>query len=767
MRTKFGKKILPVFLSFLLLIGLLPTMAFAAENMESQTLEISTAEQLVAFSKAVNTGEYDENAAAVVSLTADIDMTGMEWTPIGKSDSQGNIEHAFSGTFNGNGHKIYNLDFAPTYGDGMLQGLFGYVDGGTIQNVTVEGTAYLVNGSKMNPVYFGTVAAYAVNTKIINCTSDLVFDNHGFAFNGSYVGGICGYAIASSIDRCANLGQFTFSKSSGVVDVYVGGICALAENGSIVSNCWDEGDAVVATRYYGGISANVFGDSHVLNCYSTGIIKPVCKNMAQNYAGIVGGLTGSASVKSCYFSGTIDTSEYQNDNWPCFVGGIVGYVQSVNNQTPVYENNYSRTQTTTCGDLPVYGNVEDGVLKTQEEMLSEAFVTELNAGGGNYSFCSGATPVIPPLTYTITITGGEGGTASANATSASAGTEISLSVSPADGYHFKEWNIEPAVVIENNQFIMPYDDVNITAVFENHVYNQEIADEKYLKSAADCETPAIYYKSCICGAFSETAGTFTNGEATGHDWGDPAWNWSEDGTTATAVFTCKNDSSHTVRPEVTMTEKTTSATCTEDGSIIYIASVTLEGTTYTVSNPVSIAATGHSKTYYEAVAPTCTTDGNIEYWYCSNCKKYFSDEGCQNVINKEDTVDEATGHSKEHHAAVAPTATEPGNIEYWYCSVCDTYFADEALTKVISQADTILAPTGGQEPSKLEESTPTTPSEPPTDTTTPTGGDQTGDTNAPQTGDDSHIALWMAVMLAAGTALTGTLLYSRKKKCSK
>lgn len=58
------------------------------------------------------------------------------------------------------------------------------------------------------------------------------------------------------------------------------------------------------------------------------------------------------------------------------------------------------------------------------------------------------------------------------------------------------------------------------------------------------------------------------------------------------------------------------------------------------------------------------------------------------------------------------------------------------------------------------------PSEPPTDTNKPSG-DQTDNTTSPETGDDSNIALWIAVMLAAGTALTGTVLYSRKKKYSK
>ena len=54
----------------------------------------------------------------------------------------------------------------------------------------------------------------------------------------------------------------------------------------------------------------------------------------------------------------------------------------------------------------------------------------------------------------------------------------------------------------------------------------------------------------------------------------------------------------------------------------------------------------------------------------------------------------------------------------------------------------------------------------PTDTDKPSG-DQTGDTTSPETGDDSNIALWITVLLAAGAALTGTAVYSRKRKYSK
>ena len=77
-----------------------------------------------------------------------------------------------------------------------------------------------------------------------------------------------------------------------------------------------------------------------------------------------------------------------------------------------------------------------------------------------------------------------------------------------------------------------------------HDFTAETADEKYLKSATDCENAAVYYKSCaICGLSSkgmEGEATFTSGNILGHDWG--AWTSNGDGT---HTRTCKRDTSHT------------------------------------------------------------------------------------------------------------------------------------------------------------------------------------------------------------------------------
>lgn len=80
-----------------------------------------------------------------------------------------------------------------------------------------------------------------------------------------------------------------------------------------------------------------------------------------------------------------------------------------------------------------------------------------------------------------------------------------------------------------------------------------------------------------------------------HTWGNPVWNWSEDGKTCTVTFTCQNDETHKETPAVTVTSAVkTPATCTETGVTTYTAIVELNGQTYTDTKEVAdIPATGH------------------------------------------------------------------------------------------------------------------------------------------------------------------------------
>ena len=103
--------------------------------------------------------------------------------------------------------------------------------------------------------------------------------------------------------------------------------------------------------------------------------------------------------------------------------------------------------------------------------------------------------------------------------------------------------------------------------------------------------------------------------------------------------------------------------------------------------------------HYPEVKVSCTNDGYEEYWQCEHegCGKLFSDESCTTVI-PEPIVHTAADHRAEHLKHVAekePTCVEPGNINHWYCSVCNRYFSDSTASHEYT-ADEVIIPATGQ-----------------------------------------------------------------------
>ena len=88
-----------------------------------------------------------------------------------------------------------------------------------------------------------------------------------------------------------------------------------------------------------------------------------------------------------------------------------------------------------------------------------------------------------------------------------------------------------------------------------------------------------------------------------------------------------------------------------------------------------------------AVAPTCTVNGNVAYYQCSRCNSYFDAD--KNPITS--IVAPATGHVIQHHAAVAATCVAEGSKEYWSCANCDAKFADKdgknPITSIVTPID--------------------------------------------------------------------------------
>ena len=194
--------------------------------------------------------------------------------------------------------------------------------------------------------------------------------------------------------------------------------------------------------------------------------------------------------------------------------------------------------------------------------------------------------------------------------------------------------------------------------------------------------------------------------ATGHAYGEPVWKWNDD-FTASATFTCANDTSHveTVNAAVT-NEVTTAATCKADGVRTYTAKVTFEGKEYTDTKTEVIPATDHDTELVGAKDATCTEDGYTGNEVCKVCQ----------AVVKQGEVIPALGHDYKDGK----------------CSRCG---AEEPTTPV--------EPGKPQQPEK-----PTTP-------------------DTPATGDSSNMtALWV-VLAVAGLgiiALVVLLVTKRKNK---
>ena len=382
------RKILSLLLSFTLCLTLLPMAAFAEEP---DKISITTVDELLQFAKAVDNGEYDDKTDAVVSLDADLDLTGVAWKPIGSVfDGDGNLLHYFSGKFYGNGHTISNLDFSKNYGKAEYPffGFFSVAYGAEISGLTIQGKLDVSNSGDVY-FFFGTVAGVAENSKISDCVSDVSFTDTDKYINGTAA--LCGYAINSTIEHCQNKGNF--SVTTDTTSLQMGGIVGVADN-STVQYCANTGDMTSWTPCTGGIVGQLFQNSKIINCYSTGKMVPLGKGTT-DFGGIAGIVGAGTEIRHCYFAGEMDLSKYTATTPYKRLGGIAGGVSS---DTPVFENNYFM-ETENVPACFKYQNA--GTEKTLDFMKTEDFFNEITAAGGNYRFNSNGTPLLPAPKYTV------------------------------------------------------------------------------------------------------------------------------------------------------------------------------------------------------------------------------------------------------------------------------------------------------------------------------------------------------------------------------
>jgi hypothetical protein len=404
----------------------------------------------------------------------------------------------------------------------------------------------------------------------------------------------------------------------------------------------------------------------------------------------------------------------------------VSCVLTDNNDDVKYYGKLADSSSAASGNLSVpLTGVTDGTYTLQ------IFSEEAN-GYLCTDFCS------EPVTMTVTVSDGSGTVSNFN------GTVVhehnwSDTWSSDGSCHWHECTADGCPVTDNSQ----------KDGYAAHTYDQQVTSDTYLASAANCTEPAEYYYSCICGA--KGTETFTDGTPEGHKWSN--WASNGDDTHSRTCSVCQaTEQQDCSGGTVTCTDKAVCEVCGEEYGEVNAARHT--NLVKTESKPA-----------------THLTDGNIEYWYCSECGKYFKDEAGTIEISLEDTVvpklpdhiTDGTGwysnemghwnicecgeklneaaHTFEWVTDKKATATEKGS-KHEECSVCG-----------YEKAAVEIPATGTTED----------PSEPLTDTDKPRG-DQTGNITSAETGDDSNIAIWIAILLAVGVALTGTAIYRRKGK---
>jgi hypothetical protein len=237
--------------------------------------EISSAQDLVDFAARVNGGETNANAV----LTADIDMSGKSWTPIGAD-----VNKPYAGNFDGDGYTISNLRIT-TISTSKLDdvpysfvGMIGYMKGGGVQNLTLNG--------------------------VVDVTCD--FNVSGHTFSGLLVGQM----QDSIIYNCKIQGSVKFTVSA--VPASLGNLCCASLGGmlglgqhSIVIGCGNEASVTTAGEYMvaagglvGYLSAGYDFPMCLLNSYNTGSVDVY----AQNAGGLVGVLTDDAVNNYCSLS---------------------------------------------------------------------------------------------------------------------------------------------------------------------------------------------------------------------------------------------------------------------------------------------------------------------------------------------------------------------------------------------------------------------------------------------------------------------------------
>ena len=225
---------------------------------DGKTYEVYNAEGLKNIAELVNEEwKLDIN----ITLTNNIDLTGIDWTPIGKDDNK-----AYTGTFDGNGKTITGLTVTRS---NRYTGLFGFIKG-TVKNVVLTE---------------------------VNITS------------GTFVGGVAGWSFGGNIENCSVSGSVSGSSGSDV-----GGVVGYQQVGSI-TGCSSSATVKGTERAGGVVGVTNGGTTPLTACYATGNVTVENDGTSNAWAGGIVGMNGTGTLIACYAAGNVSGN---------IVGGAVG-----------------------------------------------------------------------------------------------------------------------------------------------------------------------------------------------------------------------------------------------------------------------------------------------------------------------------------------------------------------------------------------------------------------------------------------------------------
>ena len=300
---------------------------------DGKTYTVYNAEGLKNIAKLVNEeGKTDIN----ITLTDNIDLTGIDWTPISKDDNK-----AYTGTFDGGNHTITGLTVTGSY---KYAGLFGDIDeNGTVKNVVLEDVQITSDNSSGS---VGGVAGDSFGGNIENCSVS------GSVSGTLYVGGVVGSQWGGSITGC---------NSSATVkgEAYVGGIAGETNYSATLTACYATGDVTLeiapTENISGGGVVGFNGGSSILACYAIG---NVTSTGSSTGSVCIGGLLGNnyTAVTACYWKNNqeqgIGYNQGGTDVEATKVGGNITWQNAVDDMNNALQSAGSEWRYELTGALP-------------------------------------------------------------------------------------------------------------------------------------------------------------------------------------------------------------------------------------------------------------------------------------------------------------------------------------------------------------------------------------------------------------------------------